>query len=115
MMDSGKPLRYRDADGQGHELLVREAEADDWQVLDRSGAGARVIETLDGREDGPEQALAIARDFLQTRGRSALDAGRAPCQRIPEGRGADDHSDRRPHKRAHEPQAGPAALPVAAR
>jgi hypothetical protein len=115
MTDPYAPLRYRDGEGARHEVLVRRTSAGDWQVLDSCARETCVVDTLDGREDGPEQARALARDYLQTLGRPALGAGRTATESIPERRGADDHSDRRQRQRAREPRARAAALPRAAR
>jgi hypothetical protein len=98
---------YWDADGAQHEVAVRETAGGDWQVLDTSAAETRVIETLDGRLDGP-QAEAVARDYLSTVDRSPA-AGRKTAEPIPEQGGPDADSDRRPG--ARQPHARPAALP----
>ena len=67
---------YHDADGIRHEVLVRQTRGG-WQVLDLDTAAkrARVIDTLDGREDGRPQAEAIARDYLTTEERTAVERG----------------------------------------
>jgi hypothetical protein len=115
MIDDGDPLRYHDADGRRHKVFVRRTADGDWQVLDTCREHTSVVETLDGREDGPQQAQAVARDYLQTAGGAADAAGRPPGRPIPDRRGADERSDRRHHQRARQPQAGAAALPRAAR
>ncbi len=67
---------YHDADGTRHDVLVRQTQ-DGWQVLDRDTAArrARVIDTLDGPEDGRLQAEAIARDYLMTIERTYRERG----------------------------------------
>ena len=57
---------YRDVDGARHELVVAKTADGDWQVLDTGPDGVRVIDTLDGDQDGRPQAEAIARDYLST-------------------------------------------------
>src|SRR5437868_14121248 len=99
-------LRYRDVDGRRHQVLVRPTDDGDWQVPDTCGEETSVVETLDGREDGPEQARATARDYLQTVGEAMDAAGRPPGRPIPDRRGADEHSDRRHRQRAPKPRAG---------
>jgi hypothetical protein len=101
------PHTYVDADGAGHEVLVRDTPVGDWQVLDTCAAETRVVETLDGREDGRPQAEALARDYVQTISQTA---GRHTAERIPEQGGADAHSDRRPRPAARQPHARGAAL-----
>jgi hypothetical protein len=104
-------LTYRDADGAPHEVAVRQTASGDWQVLDTCAAETRVIQTLDGPDDGRLQAEAIARDYV-TAGRFTAWAGRAPGQPIPEQGGADADSDRRPRPGPRQPQeARQAALP----
>ena len=108
------PLPYRDADGTRHEVAVRQTASGDWQVLDTCAAETRVIETLDGPDDGRPQAEAVARDYV-TAGRFTAWAGRAPGQPIPEQGGADADSDRRPRYEERQPRARGAALPHPAR
>lgn len=115
MTGQNEPLGYRAADGRRRQVLVRRTAEGDWRVLDTCGEDTAVVETLDGREDGPEQAEALARDYLQTVRGAADESGREPGRPIPEGRGADEHSDRRHCQRAREARAGAAALPRAAR
>jgi hypothetical protein len=110
-----RSLGYRDIEGRRHQVLVRPTADGDWEVLDTCGLETSVIETLDGREDGPEQARAVARDYLQTVGDAMDAAGRASGRPVPERRGADEHSDRRHRQRARKPRAGAAALPRATR
>jgi hypothetical protein len=115
MTDPNEPFGYRDIDGRRHEVLVRATAEGDWQVLDVWGDHTTVVETLYGREDGPEQARAVARDYLHTVVGGAHDAGRERGRAIPDRRGADDHSDRRHRQRARKSRAGAAARPRAAR
>jgi hypothetical protein len=110
-----EPIRYRDVDGSRHEVLVHRTAEGDWQVLDTCGEHTSVVEALDGRADGPAQAQAVARDYLQTVGGAADAAGRPPGRAIPERRGADERSDRRHRQRARKPRAGATALPRKAR
>ncbi len=104
---------YHNADGAPHELVVRETADGDWQVLDLdTGAErGRVIDTLDGREDGRPQAEAIARDYLTTVERSRASARRAAGEPIPKEGGPDANSNRRPRPGARKPQARGLALP----
>ena len=103
-------VSYADPNGIGHEVTVRRTATGDWQVLDTSPAETRIVETLDGRADGPEQAEAVARDYAETVHRLGWFPGRGATERIPEQGGADAHSDRRPHREARQQQARGAAL-----
>ena len=105
---------YRDVDGARHELVVAETADGDWQVLDTGPDGVRVIDTLDGDQDGRPQAEAIARDYLST---VELEPrpGLAPRDPIPEQGGSDARRHRRPHPAPRARQARAAALPRAAR
>ena len=75
----------------------------DWQVLDRSTAATRVIDTLDGDEDGRPQAEAIARDYLATVAQSTPTRGLESTEATPEQGGADAHSDHSRRSRAPRP------------
>src|SRR5205823_7508227 len=86
MTDLSQPLGYRDGDERRHEVLVRRTAEGDWQVLDTCGEHTTVVETLDGSEDGPEQAQAVARDYLQTVAAVPHEAGRPSGRAIPERR-----------------------------
>ena len=107
---------YHDADGIRHEVLVRETRGG-WQVLDLDTAAkrARVIDTLDDREDGRPQAEAIARDYLTTEERTAYRTGRKPGDAISEQGGRDAHSHRRPPTGPRTQPARRVALPDPAR
>lgn len=94
-------LGYRDSEGARHEVLVRRTSAGDWQVLDTCAAETRVVETLDGREDGLPQAQAVVRDYLSIVERFVPAAGQRPGEPISEQGGADADSDRRPRLPAH--------------
>jgi hypothetical protein len=104
---------YRDAEGDRHELLVRETADGRWLVLDLTGEGARVIEALAGEEDGRPQAEAIARDYLTTV--EHVSAGRTARDPISEQGGADDSTHHRPRQRQRASRARGTALPRAAR
>lgn len=108
---------YDDADGEPHELVVRATAHGDWQVLDVEAGGerARVIDTLDGREDGRPQAEAIARDYLTTVEPTGASARRDTAEPIPEEGGPDADSDRRPRREPRTARARGLALPRAAR
>jgi len=88
-------LTYCDAAGVMHEVVVRNAPAGAWQVLDTCASKELVIESLDGRVDGEAQANAVAADYV-TAGRFMPRAGRNGGEAIPEQGGADAHRDRRP-------------------
>jgi hypothetical protein len=101
---------YVDSDGIRHEVTVRRTQAGDRQVFDTGASETRMIETLDGHDDGHEQAEAVARDYAENVHRLGWVPGRAAAERIPEQGGADAHSDRRPHREARQPSARAAAL-----
>jgi hypothetical protein len=101
---------YADPDGVRHEVTVRPTATGDWQVLDTSPAETRIVETLDGDQDGPEQAEAVARDYAENVHRLGWIPGRGATDPIPEQRGADADSNRRPHREARQQQARGAAL-----
>jgi hypothetical protein len=109
--------RYRDADGARHELVARETADGGWHVLDLDlqSETARVIEALADDEDGRPQAEAIARDYLTTVGGTARDAGRTPCDPIPEQGEADACNHHRPRPGPRKREARGAALPRPAR
>lgn len=86
--------RFRRADGSRHEVSVRQTAEGDWQVLDTSPAGTRVVETLSGLIEGRPQAEAIARDYAATAPLSLGQAGRAGAERIPARTRADGNGDR---------------------
>ena len=104
-------LHYRDADGARHEVLVLQTPAGDWQLLDVSPAQTRVIDTLDGEEDGRPQAEALARDYLSVVECVPPTAGPKPGERISQQGGADAHSDRTPSTAEHQQRGRGAALP----
>ena len=93
---------YADPDGIRHEVKVRRTATGDWQVLDTSPVETRLVETLDGRADGPEQADAVARDYAENVHRLGWIPGRGATDRIPEQGGADAHSERRPRSAARQ-------------
>jgi hypothetical protein len=101
---------YVDPDGLRHEVTVRRIAAGDWQVLDTSQAETRIVETLDGRVDGREQAEAVARDYAENVHRLGWIPGQAPAERIPEQGGADVTGERSPHSRSRTSGARAAAL-----
>ena len=101
---------YADPDGTRHHVAVRRTATGDWQVLDTSPVETRIVETLDGDQDGPGQAEAVARDYAENVHRLGWIPGRRATERIPEQGGADAHSDRRPHPEARQQQAREAAL-----
>ena len=106
---------YRDVDGAQHELVVRQTAEGDWHVLDTGADRVRVIDTLDGDQDGRPQAEAIARDYLTTVGGLESEAGPAAAEAIPEQGGSDAHRHRRPYQAPRARPARAAALPRAAR
>lgn len=73
-----------DPDGIRHEVTVRSAASDDWQVLDTSAAETRIVEALDGRVDDRDRAKAVARDYAENVRRLGWIPGQAPAERIPE-------------------------------
>ena len=81
--------------------VVRETAEGDWEVLDSAPGGERIVDTLDGGEDGRAQADALARDYIAV-GRFRPWAGPAPGEAIPEQGGADAYSDRRPRSAARQ-------------
>jgi hypothetical protein len=101
---------YRDRDGAVHWVLIRRTSDGDWEVVDAGGDVARVVDVLDGCEDGRAQAEAVARDYV-TAGRFASWAGRLTSEDVSQKGGADGHRDRRPRS----PHASGAALPHPAR
>jgi hypothetical protein len=107
---------YHDADGAMHQLLVRETADGGWQVLDLdAGANrARVVDTLDGDQDGRPQAEAIARDYLTTFEGFRASVRREAGEPISEEGGSDAHRHRRPRRGLRQPQARRAALPRSA-
>jgi hypothetical protein len=109
--------RYRNADGARHELVVRETADGGWHVLDLDleSETADVIETLADDQDGRPQAEAIARDYLNTVGGTARDAGRTPRDPIPVQGGPDARTHRRPRPGPRKRAARGAALPRPAR
>ena len=104
---------YRDVDGARHELAVAETANGDWRVLDTCPDEVRVIDTLDGDQDGRPQAEAIAHDYLSTVERAM--PGLAPRDPIPEQGGSDARRHCRPHPAPRAREARAAALPRAAR
>ena len=109
--------RYRDADGNRHELVVRETVDGGWQVLDANvdNETAHVVDTLTGDQDGRPQAEAIAHDYLITGGRLHDAAGPVAGEPIPEQGGSDARSHRRPRPAPRQHRARDAALPRPAR
>jgi hypothetical protein len=107
---------YHDGAGTQHEVLVRQTRGG-WRVLDVdiAAARARVIDTLDSRDDGRPQAEAIARDYLTTIEGSAGQAGREPAEAISEQGGRDAHSHRRPRTEPRKRPVRRVALPDPAR
>lgn len=109
--------RYHDADGNRHELVVRETVDGGWQVLDTNldTDTAHVVDELADDQDGRPQAEAIARDYLVTIAGSETAAGPAPGDAIPEQGGPDARSHRRPHEAPRVRRSRGAALPRPAR
>lgn len=62
--------RYRDATGVTHQLAVRKTPDGAWEVIDRAGEQARVIDTLAGFGDGRPEAEALAREYAAHHHRS---------------------------------------------
>src|SRR4051794_4749029 len=54
--------RYRST-GEWHVVVVTRDPSGRWQVLDVTGSGVVVVETLTGHDDRLDQALAVARDY----------------------------------------------------
>ena len=108
---------YRDADGNRHQLVVRETAEGGWNVLDLDVAAdtAHLVEALTDEQDGRPQAEAIARDYLTTVGAHEPGAGPAAGEPIPEQGGSDARSHRRPRPAPRQHRARDAALPRAAR
>jgi hypothetical protein len=109
--------RYRDADGNRHELVVGETDDGGWRVLDANTdtKTAHVVDTLPDDQDGRPQAEAIARDYLATIAGSETGAGPVPGDAIPEQGGPDARSHRRPHQATRVRRPRRAALPRPAR
>jgi hypothetical protein len=103
-------LAYRDGEGARHEVLVLQTPAGDWQLLDVSPAQTRVIDTLDGQEDGRPQADALARDYLTTAKEAVEARGPNEAERISEQGGADADSHRTPSSAGREPRGRGVAL-----
>jgi hypothetical protein len=100
-------LAYRDPDGGRHEVLVRQTPTGDWQVLDTCCAETRVVETLDGREDGCPQARRSRGTTSPPRSASCRRRGESPATPYLSKRGADAScARRRPTVRAIPEQAG---------
>ena len=107
---------YRDADGARHELVVRETDEGDWEVLVVVGAETtQVVDRLAGDQDGRPQAEAIARDYLGTAGRVQRETGPMDCEPIPEQGGSDARSHRRSKQRPRPKRGRRTPLPCAAR
>jgi hypothetical protein len=106
---------YRDPDAVRHEVLVQHTSSGGWQVLDRSTAATRVIDTLDGDEDGRPQADAIARDYLATVAQSTPTRELESTEATPEEGGADVDSDHSRRSRAPRRRARRASVPDPAR
>lgn len=109
---------YHDADGNRHELVVRETADGGWQVLDTNldTDTAHVVDTLTSDQDGRRQAEAIAHDYLITVGRFRDGAGPVAGEPIPEQGGTDARSShRRPHPAARVRRPRGTALPRPAR
>jgi hypothetical protein len=104
-------LRYRDGEGARHQVVVLKTPAGDWQIVDVSPAQTRVIDALDGEEDGRPQADALARDYLTTAKEAVAATGPNEAERISEQRGADAHSDRTPSSAGRAPRGRGVALP----
>jgi hypothetical protein len=51
--------------GRWHEVLVARDPAGRWQVIDRDGSQATLVETLTGHDDRLHQAQALARDYAE--------------------------------------------------
>ena len=56
--------RFRAPDGSSHTVAVTEVNGG-WRILDQNGGEPAVVDTLSHREDGREQAEAVARDYAQ--------------------------------------------------
>jgi hypothetical protein len=62
-----KPIpvaRFRAPDGSSHTVAVTKVDGG-WRILDQNGGEPAVVDTLTHREDGREQAEAVARDYAQ--------------------------------------------------
>jgi hypothetical protein len=62
-----KPIpvaRFRAPDGSSHIVAVVEVHGG-WRILDQNGGEPAVVDTLTHREDGREQAEAVARDYAR--------------------------------------------------
>ena len=62
-MSDPTAVRYRDTAGIWHEIAVRPTPDGTFEVIDTAGDDRRVIDTLSGYGDGPEQAYALARAY----------------------------------------------------
>ena len=58
---------YHDAIGVQHDVVVRNAHNDAWQVVDISVRESTVIETLTRVDEGRPEAEAIAREYGRER------------------------------------------------
>jgi hypothetical protein len=108
---------YRDADGAGHDLVVRATTDGGWRVvdLDLDAGTAHVVDTLADEQDGRPQAVAVARDYLTTVAATAASAGRTPRDPIPEPGGTDARTHRRPRPGPRTPRTRGTALSRATR
>ncbi len=115
-MSQAQALRsYHDSDGSRHEVLVCRTREGDWQVLDTSSRGTRVVETLSAITDGQPQAEAIARDYAATAAQLIPAKRHSRVERIPTKRGANGHSDNHPPHAPCPQRAGGTSLPHPAR
>ena len=62
-----KPIpvaRFRAPDGARHTVAVMAVE-EGWRIVDQNGRDPEVVDTLTNRDDGREQAEAVARDYAR--------------------------------------------------
>ena len=57
-------VRFQAPDGSQHTVGVMPVK-EGWQIVDQNGRGPEVVDTLTNRDDGREQAEAVARDYAQ--------------------------------------------------
>ena len=67
--------------GGWHEVLVARDPTGRWQVIDRDGSQATLVETLTGHDDRLHQAQALARDYADQQ--RAYHAGERDANPLP--------------------------------
>ena len=55
---------FRAPDGSRHTVAVMAVE-EGWRIVDQNGGDPEVVDTLTNRDDGREQAEAVARDYAR--------------------------------------------------